>query len=106
MLKVKLSHFTIASCLIAVMTTANAKDIIHDAEQAILEKQFGDKWAKQDIGINKKLSTLEKEFGKKPNIIHIMWDDNSFGEVGIPALNQVRGYDTPNITQPLCTKST
>lgn len=55
---------------IAALTVSavNAKEIIHDAEQAILEKQFGEKWAKQDIGINEKLATLEKKFGKKPKI--------------------------------------
>ena len=79
--------------------TLQAKPIIHDAEQGILQKQFGKEWAKQDIGIDEKLKALEKKFGKKPNIIHIMWDDNSFGEVGIPALNQTRGYDTPRINQ-------
>ena len=73
--------------------------IIHDAEQAILQDQFGKEWAKQDKGIAKKLDALEKKFGKKPNIIHIMWDDNSFGEVGIPVLNKVRGFDTPNINK-------
>ena len=71
------------------------KEIIHDAEQAILQKQFGEQWAKQDKKINKKLKALEKKFGKKPNIIHIMWDDNTLGEVGIPELNKVKGFDTP-----------
>lgn len=79
--------------------TVHAQEIIHDAEQAILQKQFGEQWAEQDKGIDQKLAALEKKFGKKPNIIHIMWDDNSFGEVGIPALNQVRGYDTPRINK-------
>jgi len=77
----------------------NAQEIIHDAEQAVLQKQFGDQWAKQDKDIQKVLAALEKKFGKKPNIIHVMWDDNSFGEVGIPVFNKIKGFDTPNINK-------
>jgi arylsulfatase len=77
----------------------NAQEIIHDAEQAILQKQFGDQWATQDKDIAKKLKALEKKFGKKPNIIHIMWDDNSLGEVGMPIFNKVKGFDTPVINK-------
>lgn len=79
--------------------TLNAQKIIHDAEQAILEEQYGIAWAKQDKDIDKKLKKLEKRFGKKPNIVHIMWDDNSFGEVGIPVFNKIRGYDTPRLNK-------
>lgn len=84
---------------VALLTPAWGAEIIHDAEQAILQKQFGAEWAEQDKEIDKKLQALEKKFGKKPNLIHIMWDDNSFGEVGIPALNKIRGYDTPRINK-------
>ena len=77
----------------------NAKDIIHDAEQAIIQEQYGEQWAKQDVGVNKKLDALYKKTGKRPNIIHIMWDDTSFGEVGIEAFNKIRGFDTPNLNK-------
>jgi len=70
----------------------SAQEIIHDAEQTILQEQFGEQWAKQDKEVAKKLAALEKKFGKKPNIIHIMWDDNSFGEVGIESFNKIRGF--------------
>ena len=84
---------------IAALTvgTVNAAEIIHDAEQDILQAQYGDKWAKQDVGIQAKLDALYKKTGKRPNIIHIMWDDNSFGEVGVKAFNKIRGFDTPNL---------
>ncbi len=26
-----------------------------------------------------------------------MWDDMAFGDLGIPALKAIRGFDTPNI---------
>ncbi len=28
-----------------------------------------------------------------------MWDDNSFGEVGIPTMNAIRGFDTPRLNK-------
>ena len=73
--------------------------IVHDAEQAVLQEQFSNQWATQDKEIDKKLKALEKKFGKKPNIIHIMWDDNSFGEVGIEAFNKIRGFETPRLNK-------
>ena len=65
------------------------------------------------------LAELEAKHGTKPNIIHIMWDDMAFGDAGIPALNKVRGFDTPGCnrmaeegalftryyTEPACTPS-
>ena len=78
---------------------AEAGKLIHDAEQDILQEQFGERWAKQDEEIDAKLKALEKKHGSKPNIIHIMWDDNSFGEVGIPVFNKIRGFDTPNLNK-------
>lgn len=87
---------TVIFALLAIGVKAQ---IIHDAEQAILQKQFGEQWAEQDKDVAKQLAALEKKFGKKPNIIHIMWDDNSFGEVGMPELNKIRGYETPRINK-------
>ena len=40
-----------------------AKGIIHDAEQDILQEQFGEKWAAQDVEIQKKLDALYKKHG-------------------------------------------
>lgn len=76
---------------------AQPRDIIHDVEHAILADQHGDAWRVEDRDIDKVLAELEARHGKRPNIIHIMWDDTSLGEVGIPELNKVLGYDTPNI---------
>jgi arylsulfatase len=84
---------------VAIVSAVAEKPIIHDAEQDILQEQFGEKWAKQDVEIQKKLDELYKKHGKRPNIIHIMWDDNSFGEVGIPAFNKIRGFDTPRLNK-------
>ena len=45
--------------------------------------------------MGKRLAELEKKFAAKPNIIHIMWDDTALGEVGIPEIQKVRGFETP-----------
>ena len=119
MLKVKMSHLAVASCLLAVTTTVNAADIVHDAEHYILQAQHGDKWAKEDTVIQEKLAALKKKHGKTPNIIHIMWDDSAVGEIGVPQNQMNRGFSTPNInkfaaegqyysrmyTEPSCTQT-
>ncbi len=96
-----------------------AKDIIHDAEFYVLKAQNGEKWADQDKELDKKLKALKDKYGTPPNIIHIMWDDTPVGEVGIPALQKNRGFETPELnkiaaegayftrmyTEPACTQT-
>jgi arylsulfatase len=87
-------------CTFAGTAWAQSKPkLIHDAEQAILQEQFGEKWAVQDKVLQKKLDELYKKYGKRPNIVHIMWDDNSYGEVGIKGMNKIRGFDTPSLNK-------
>jgi len=76
-----------------------AEGIVHDAEHYILEAQHGEKWAAEDKALDKKLAKLREKFGMPPNIIHIMWDDTALGEVGIPEIQKVRGFETPNINK-------
>ena len=78
---------------------ASAQDIVHDAEYYILEAQNGERWAAEDKDLDAKLAQLREKFGQPPNIIHVMWDDTSFGDVGIPAINKIRGFETPNINR-------
>ena len=108
----------IASGQTALAEHAKPK-IIHDSEYYILEAQHGEKWSAEDQDIDKKLAELREKYGAPPNIIHIMWDDTAVGEVGIPAIQKVRGFETPNInrlaadginfmrmyTEPSCTPS-
>jgi len=94
----------ITAALVAVVlmssTLALAKDeIIHDAEYYVLEAQHGEKWAEQDQQLQEKLKTLREKHGTPPNIIHIMWDDTGVGEVGIPQIQKMRGWKTPNINR-------
>ncbi len=87
---------------LALLLNSNAiasKPIVHDAEYYILEAQNGEKWAAEDKSLQQKLAQLKKKYGTPPNIIHIMWDDTAFGDVGIPAIQKVRGLETPNINK-------
>jgi len=73
-------------------------DLIHDAEYYILKAQNGERWAKDDQQISKKLADLRKKNGgAPPNIVYILLDDLGFGEIGMPNLSVSRGYSTPNI---------
>ena len=95
-----LIRFLVAVPIIFGLTaTVSAKDIIHDSEYQLLLEQHGDRWATEDKKIEKKLDALRKKHGKRPNIIHIMWDDMKYGAIGHPMLNNVTGYKSPNINK-------
>jgi arylsulfatase A-like enzyme len=50
--------------------------------------------------VDRKLAKFRKDNGgKPPNILYILIDDIGFGDLGIPELNAIRGYKTPNINQ-------
>jgi arylsulfatase len=88
---------------VAVISAASgitqAKDIVHDAEYYILEAQNGEKWDAEDKELDKKLAALEKKFGRKPNIVYILWDDQQFGSVGFPGIQKNLGYETPQLNK-------
>ena len=87
----------LASALAANTMAKEPAGIIHDAEYYVLEAQHGEKWAKEDKELDQKLAELKKKYGRPPNIIHIMWDDTAYGDVGIPAIQKVRGLNTPRL---------
>ena len=103
----------------AIPATAQDSSIIHDAEYYMLAAQHGEKWMTEDVEIDAKLAELREKHGKPPNIIHVMWDDTPVGEIGIPELQKVRGFETPVLnsladqgmnmmrmyTEPSCTPS-
>ena len=93
-LVVYLAIFAIA---FSTATAIAADQIVHDAEYYVLEAQHGDTWAVEDKELDKKLDALQKKHGRPPNIIHIMWDDTAYCDVGIPAIQKVRGLETPHI---------
>jgi len=80
-----------------VLSSLQAKEIIHDAEFFVLKGQNGERWAEEDAALDAKLAEMQAKHGKRPNIIYILWDDQQYGAVGIPALQKNMGYETPNI---------
>ncbi|MBG6157128.1 arylsulfatase [Labrenzia sp. EL_159] len=83
-------------------TSAQAQDvpIVHDAEFYILQAQHADQWLEDDAAVDAALAEFRAgNDGKPPNILSILVDDMGFGDMGIPELNAVRGYETPNINQ-------
>lgn len=91
----------LASLICGAATEAKAEQdkIVHDAEYYVLEAQHDKAWAADDVALQVKLDGLKKKHGRPPNLIHIMWDDTAYGDVGIPAIQKVRGLDTPNINR-------
>ena len=85
--------------LLFTSISAMAQEIVHDAEYYILEAQHGDTWEKEDMDLDEKLAELEKEFGMPPNIVYVLWDDIAFGDIGIPAIQSVRGFETPELNK-------
>ena len=81
--------------VLASACTASDKSsgpIIHDGEYNFLAATHGEKWAKQDTEIEAKLAEIRKKNGgKRPNILYILIDDVSFGQMGNRTLNYVTG---------------
>ncbi len=118
-----MSYRFVVLALIVATTAASAANaqsrIIHDAEHYLLEAQHGERWAAEDKDLDARLAALRQTHGTPPNIIHIMWDDTALGEIGIPEIQKVRGFETPNMnrlaeeginfmrmyTEPSCTPS-
>lgn len=78
-----------------------AKDaIVHDGEYEFIKAQHGDAWAKEDVVIEDKLAEIRKKNGgKRPNILYILIDDVSFGQMGNRSMNYVMGIKTPSINK-------
>jgi arylsulfatase A-like enzyme len=77
-----------------------AAEIVRDSEYYILEAQNAKAWAEDDKLVDNKLAAFrENNAGKPPNIVYILIDDIGFGDLGIPELNAIRGYKTPNINE-------
>jgi len=82
-------------------TTAQAAgEIIHDGEYYFVQQQYAEQWAAEDKQINKKLADIRKKNGgKRPNILYILIDDVSFGQMGNRTMNYVMGIRTPKMNK-------
>ena len=78
----------------------SAKDLVHDTEFYILQDQNVERWVEADQRVEAKLSKFrDGNGGKPPNLLYILIDDIGFGDLGIPELNAIRGYKTPQINK-------
>ncbi len=90
--------FVLSMGFAALSAEAQENPIQHDAEFYILQAQLGSQWAQDDAAVNEALAAFrESNGGNPPNIVSVLIDDLGFGDMGIPELNAVRGYETPNI---------
>jgi hypothetical protein len=96
----KLLSAIMVIALSLIITSAWAKEIVHDAEYYILEKQNAERWANENKDLDKQLADFRKKNGgKSPNIFYILIDDIGFGDLGSETLNVIRGYKTPSINK-------
>ena len=90
----------VASAVITIpgaLAAQEDNEIIHDAEFYVLKAQNGDRWAEEDERLQARLAQIREKHGTPPNLIHIMWDDTAYGDLGMPGVQAVRGLETPNI---------
>ena len=92
--------FVFILCLFGIQTSFAEDRIIHDGEFEFLRQQYGEKWDAEDMEIDQMLTEIrEKNGGKRPNILYILIDDVSFGQMGNRKLNYVMGIRTPQINK-------
>ena len=87
--------------LCSVLLTTNLfsqNSIIHDGEYDFIRVQHEDEWNAEDKEVQDRLAEIRKQNnGQRPNILYILIDDVSFGQMGNRAMNYVTGIQTPNI---------
>jgi arylsulfatase len=87
-------------CLAGVQMAQAEDRIIQDGEFEFLRQQHGEKWDAEDKEVDQMLADIrEKNGGKRPNILYILIDDVSFGQMGSRKLNYVMGIRTPKINK-------
>ncbi len=83
--------------LIVFPKYAQAGNVVHDPEFVRMQKEFSKQWDADDKRVRSELATLQKRFGKKPNIVFILADDVGYTELGSYGGGKLRGAPTPNL---------
>ncbi len=95
----KLAVVLLVAAFANIAAAQDTDRIVHDAEYYVLETLHGDIWEIENQDLDARLAELRELHGQPPNIIHVMWDDTPVGELGIPELQKIRGFETPTINQ-------
>ncbi len=91
---------TVAGLTLACGALSAAGPIIHDGEYNFVKAQHAEQWAAEDKQIDAKLAEIrDANNGERPNILYILIDDVSFGQMGSPKMNYVMGIETPYLNQ-------
>lgn len=100
MRKLKMLYAFGAMSLFFIQHVHAENNIIHDGEFEFLRQQHGEKWKAEDKEVDQMLAEIRKKNGdKRPNILYILIDDVSFGQMGNRMMNYVMGIRTPNINK-------
>ncbi len=79
---------------------SEARPLVHDSEYYVLKAQNGERWAADDDAVDARLEAFRaSNGGLGPNVLYILIDDLGFGDMGIPELNAIRGYQTPSVNR-------
>jgi arylsulfatase len=94
-------YLTVVASVLVYSSIAQAADrIVHDGEYEFLRMQHGERWDAEDKEIDESLEDIRAMHGgRPPNILYILIDDVSFGQMGNRTLNYVTGISTPNINE-------
>ena len=97
-MKLKFKLTILCSSLLMAATCFSQNQIIYDGEFNFIKAQHETEWNAEDREVQDKLAKIRKQNdGKRPNILYILIDDVSFGQMGNRAMNYVTGIQTPNI---------
>ncbi len=94
-------YMAVVASVVVCSGAAQAADrIVHDGEYEFLRLQHGERWDAEDDEIDEMLEDIRaRNGGRPPNILYILIDDVSFGQMGNRTLNYVTGISTPNINE-------
>ena len=56
-------------------------EIVHDSEYYVTRAANREAWDGEDAEIGERLTSIESDRGRRPNIIHLMWDDMACGDL-------------------------
>jgi arylsulfatase A-like enzyme len=96
----RLTLSALLATALSAVAPASADDIIHDGEFNFLKAPYVEQWAAEDLEVDAQLAEIRADHGgKRPNILYILIDDVSFGQMGNRKMNYVMGIETPNINK-------